>query len=99
VNVAQYILVLGFRGYRWGISPAMRLFFGPLGQCRHIPSCSAYAIEAVQAHGALAGGWLALKRLGRCHPWGGCGWDPVPPLTPSGLAARGASANRPKPLI
>jgi putative membrane protein insertion efficiency factor len=46
--------------------------------CRYAPSCSAYAIEALQRHGAFRGSWLTLKRLLRCHPWGGSGYDPVP---------------------
>lgn len=46
--------------------------------CRFTPSCSAYAVEALSRYGAFKGGWLALKRIGRCHPWGGSGWDPVP---------------------
>ena len=46
--------------------------------CRFIPSCSAYAVDAVESHGALRGSWLAIRRVGRCHPWGGKGWDPVP---------------------
>jgi len=46
--------------------------------CRYQPSCSAYAIAALSRYGALRGSWLALKRLLRCHPWGGSGYDPVP---------------------
>lgn len=46
--------------------------------CRYSPSCSTYALEAVQKHGALKGGWLAIKRISSCHPWGGKGYDPVP---------------------
>jgi putative membrane protein insertion efficiency factor len=55
-------------------------------QCRYEPTCSNYAAEAVTRHGARRGVWLALKRIGRCHPWGRSGYDPVPELT--GLPAR-----------
>ena len=48
-------------------------------RCRFSPSCSSYAVEAIQVHGALRGGWLAAKRVGRCHPWNVGGIDPVPP--------------------
>jgi uncharacterized protein len=49
-----------------------------LPSCRFTPTCSMYAIDAVEKHGSAKGGWLALKRIGRCHPWGGQGFDPVP---------------------
>lgn len=67
------------RLYRWTLSPLQAFVFGPLARCRFTPSCSAYALEAVERHGALRGSWLALRRVCRCHPWGGCGPDPVPP--------------------
>ncbi len=47
--------------------------------CRYQPTCSEYAIDALRVHGPLRGTWLALRRLSRCHPWGGAGHDPVPP--------------------
>jgi len=78
MNPAQHILILGVRCYRWVISPAQTFLFGPLGRCRFSPTCSQYALEALREHGALVGSWLTLKRLCRCHPWGGCGADPVP---------------------
>ncbi|SIS82694.1 hypothetical protein SAMN05421759_104105 [Roseivivax lentus] len=58
-----------------------RLFLSPwLGRsCRFQPTCSAYALEALEVHGALRGGWLAARRIARCHPWGGSGVDNVPP--------------------
>lgn len=65
------LLHLAVRGYR-------RLAAGRPSPCRFDPTCSAYALDALEAHGALRGGWLTLRRLVRCHPWGGHGWDPVP---------------------
>ncbi|MFD2248291.1 membrane protein insertion efficiency factor YidD [Pontibacter ruber] len=46
--------------------------------CRYTPTCSAYAVEAVKKYGPFKGGWMGLKRIARCHPWGGSGYDPVP---------------------
>ncbi len=47
-------------------------------QCRYLPTCSQYAIDALHTHGASRGTWLAMRRIGRCHPWGSSGYDPVP---------------------
>ena len=60
---------------------AYRLLLSPwVGHgCRFQPTCSAYALEALETHGALRGGWLTLRRIARCHPWGGSGIDNVPP--------------------
>jgi uncharacterized protein len=66
------LLLLPIHLYRWTLSP----FLGSC--CRFHPTCSAYAIEAIERHGAWRGLGLALVRIGRCHPWGGTGHDPVP---------------------
>lgn len=66
------LLLAAIRGYRLLLSP----WWG--NQCRFTPSCSEYAIEALQQHGSLRGSWLALRRVSRCHPWHAGGFDPVP---------------------
>lgn len=68
----KYLLLLLIRFYQIAISPLL----GP--SCRFTPTCSQYAKEAIIKYGAIKGSWLALKRLLRCHPWGGSGYDPVP---------------------
>ena len=64
-----------------GLVRLYQLLLSPLlsPSCRYLPTCSSYAIEALRAHGALTGSWLAARRILRCHPWGGQGLDPVPP--------------------
>jgi putative membrane protein insertion efficiency factor len=65
-------LILAIKIYQLTLSPLLGR------QCRYEPTCSVYAEEALRRFGVLRGGWLAVKRLGRCHPWGGTGYDPVP---------------------
>lgn len=72
------LLVAIVRLYRLAISPLLNAAFGP--RCRFHPSCSAYAIESLQTHGALRGSWLTARRLCRCHPLNEGGFDPVPEL-------------------
>ena len=63
-----------------GVITLYRLFVSPLlgSKCRFQPSCSDYGIEAITRHGALKGGWLTVRRISKCHPWGASGYDPVP---------------------
>ena len=70
------VLVFFVRGLIWLYRHSLSYFIGR--QCRFDPSCSAYADEALVRHGLWRGGILALRRIGRCNPWGGCGYDPVP---------------------
>lgn len=68
----RHVLIALVRLYQVLISPLLG------SNCRFTPTCSAYSVEALQKHGAWKGGWLAIKRISRCHPWGGDGYDPVP---------------------
>lgn len=72
-SLARRALSAPIHAYRYAISPMMA------PACRFFPSCSEYALEAIARHGALSGGWLAARRLCRCHPWNPGGLDPVPP--------------------
>jgi len=73
MNVLALAIKALIRVYQWFISPLLDV------QCRHWPSCSVYAAEAVDTHGPLRGVWLSILRFARCNPWGSWGYDPVPP--------------------
>lgn len=72
LRVPSLALRLAIRGYQVAISPMLP------PACRYYPTCSNYAIEAIEKHGALRGGWMAARRIGRCHPFSPGGYDPVP---------------------
>lgn len=72
IDLPRLLLVGLVRFYQGAISPHTP------SSCRYTPTCSQYAVEALQKYGARKGTWLAIKRIARCHPWGGSGYDPVP---------------------
>jgi putative membrane protein insertion efficiency factor len=88
MSLAGLVLRALIRGYQVLISPILP------PACRYSPSCSAYALEAVTRHGAARGGWLAVKRVCRCHPWHEGGWDPVPEPKKKFTAERASAPSR-----
>jgi uncharacterized protein len=71
-------LTVPARALRAAVRTYQHAFSWRASPCRYVPSCSAYAVEALEVHGAARGSWLSVRRVARCHPWGGHGWDPVP---------------------
>ncbi|WP_169567314.1 membrane protein insertion efficiency factor YidD [Sneathiella limimaris] len=71
-NFLTFLFKVPIKVYQYAISPYLP------ANCRYQPTCSAYAIEALNVHGPFLGSWYAIRRLARCHPWGGSGYDPVP---------------------
>ena len=74
-GLARALLKAPVHAYRWTLKPLMG------NSCRHLPTCSEYALQAIDANGAWRGGWLAISRICRCQPWGSAGYDPVPDLS------------------
>jgi uncharacterized protein len=76
--VIKRTLLALVNGYKRWISPLLP------PACRYTPTCSSYMAEAIEVHGPMRGMWLGTQRICRCHPWGGSGWDPVPPPAQAG---------------
>lgn len=72
LKILGWLFLLPVYFYKYAISPLTP------ASCRHVPSCSQYAVEAIKIHGPLKGFWLATRRISKCHPWGTQGYDPVP---------------------
>jgi putative membrane protein insertion efficiency factor len=71
-KVATFPLLILIRGYQLIISPLLG------SNCRFMPTCSEYAMESLRSHGLIKGSYLTIRRIGKCHPWGGHGYDPIP---------------------
>ena len=73
-EIAKTVLKAPIHAYRWTLKPIMGL------ECRHLPTCSEYALDSIDKNGAWRGLWLTAARLSRCHPWGSAGYDPAPDI-------------------
>jgi uncharacterized protein len=80
----SFVIWVLIRFYQRILNPMLKAVSGPAMGCRYQPSCSNYFLQAVEAHGPFRGSWYGVCRIFRCHPWGGCGYDPVPTAKKAG---------------
>lgn len=78
-RAATLFIRVGIRFYQRFLNPLLKAAAGPAAGCRYTPTCSHYFLGAVETHGPARGSWIGICRIFRCHPWGGSGYDPVPP--------------------
>jgi uncharacterized protein len=93
----SFVIRLVIRFYQRILNPMLKAVSGPATGCRFQPSCSNYFLQAVEAHGPFRGSWHGVCRIFRCHPWGGCGYDPVPPGKSPGSAKDPCHHSRDEP--
>jgi len=87
-RLLRHLIRLVIRFYQRILNPMLKFSAGPAAGCRFSPTCSNYFLQAVEAHGPWRGSWLGVCRIFRCHPWGACGYDPVPPRRDADIHAR-----------
>jgi len=83
-KAATFVIRLLIRFYQRILNPMIKFTAGPAAGCRFSPTCSHYFLQAVETHGPVKGSWYGIRRIFRCHPWGGWGYDPVPTPDDSG---------------
>ena len=88
------LIFLVIRFYQRILNPMLKVISGPGMGCRYEPTCSNYFLQSVQIHGPLLGSWFGISRIFRCHPWGGCGYDPVPSPGNTAQATTSCSCHR-----
>ncbi len=92
-----FLIRMVIRVYQRILNPMLKAISGPAMGCRYEPTCSNYFLQAVETHGPLRGSWYGICRIFRCHPWGGCGYDPVPSLRGAESTTVSCSCHRETP--
>jgi putative membrane protein insertion efficiency factor len=89
----SFLIRVLIRFYQRILNPMLKVVAGPAMGCRYEPSCSNYFLQAVERHGPFRGSWYGICRIFRCHPWGGCGYDPVPTTRGSSSDSKSCSCH------